>query len=127
MAFPFCREFDALVESDIVISEALRDHPQFAAVFDEERIGQVPWFFQHPDDVALRSSLVKLDSGDDGLSGAVIEILEKDEGSALPCDGKGVGIAATAGVGNGLPARAGQIGTFPDAFVVGIPPRDFPM
>ncbi|MGX1073930.1 hypothetical protein AB7M45_004540 [Bradyrhizobium elkanii] len=127
LPFPLVGKADAFVDRDIPMRGAFRNHPQFAVVLDQERVGQVPGFLEHRQHGADRSVAVEFDRGDDALAGAVVEVLEEHEGPALPLHRDGIGIEVIAGIAEHVPGRSRQVAGPPDIRVVGVAPTDMPM
>src|SRR4051794_3164548 len=96
-------------------------------MLDQKWIGQMPRFFQDWKNFALRPGTIELNRGNNPLSDAMIQILEKDTGFPLPRNRKRIGIEPMPGIGNCLPARPGKASVFPHAGIIGVSPADMPV
>ena len=93
----------------------------------DERIGEVPGLLQDRNGLAVRAAILELDRRDDSLADPMIEILEENEGAALPFDRKGIGEEARPGVRQHLPARPREVAPLQHAGAVVPAPAHAPV
>jgi hypothetical protein len=124
---PPVREGIGAVEPHGAVLRAFGDHPDLAAVLDQERIGEVPGLLEHREDRSHRSVLAEAHRRDAGLLRAVIEVLDEDRELAVAQDREGIGVEAQAPVGEARPGGAAEALGVPDVAVGDHAPAHPPM